>query len=606
MFRSSNPGQEIDVIAAVVDRISYPPRASSVFNMMSGITPVNGFEGISVAILDSEAAAPNLWNPRDWINGKRTNTIQQRCTISLKFQHSSMKLAFMAAQTPSLSWTSRTVQLPVANTLFHNGQESTLVATRWALSGTKASKSKPVLLKKTMLQQQSLEMAPLSQQNVSYQKNKLYVNLSPITISQIVAGAMGNIVSNLFAGKSSEATVPASEELEKAMSHHLKTSKYLDKSITVWALITPRENRINQPRAPMTLQESIESGSRLHRVLSGGGGWGAKRGLLSLDPDSRYHNPQAEKPKAFGNIGNIDAEKADALGEVVRQGDLIRFFVPGRVRESNNKPKRNSLGLRAWEITVGTSVLLGTLPSSMDVLTGREVSSESGQEAFDFIFFRNFFGILSEHGMSLKVETDGPAESADQFGTIVQTKLDSPYSYLYLNVGGVDSLGSRYSRVIDVKSSSYIRKIRTSNLSYVRRPNFELLNLKEPKVFPYHLLKDISTDVSQKAQEKRRMIEGSDQEIALSSEPTETKLASDEQSIRPPVTNVARKVATPTSAKYLVLREPNQVRPLFRPYLSAAPAQDVIFETSPKSRAMEIYNQNKSLKWSQDLSHYVH
>ena len=415
------PGQEFHVIAAVVDRV--PPNASkdSDTSKLVSDSRKHGSEGISVCILDSEIAAPDLWAARDQPIEKETMSVQQQCTISFILQPAPEVVEPMINETPLLPVTSRSVQLPVANTLFHNGKTSTLLAQRWIATDAQESESKLRLTEQTTLPQQSLNMSGIVDNKSYRNRYALSIPMIPITPPRIVATGMGNIVRTLQMDGSSEKTMPASTELENVVARHSETQRIHG----IWAQVTPGEKYRGHPQVKVIryLQTSIDSGSRLHKVIGGGGGWGNKQGLLALDPDSEYSKSHEASEIPFADGNDIDAERLEILGQVVKPGDVVQFWAS--IQQGGEKESMPiAAKTRSLLIDAPRSVVLGVIPDS----------SAKSPIASPYILIWNQFGMLSEHGMSMKIITIGPknqdALGADKFGFVGQTKLDMPYARL--------------------------------------------------------------------------------------------------------------------------------------------------------------------------------
>ena len=412
----ANPWQEFDLLAAVVDRI---PQTSSISSYQSQgshaadadaspeIRAEDGSEGISVAILDSRAAAPDLWSLKDVLNERETMTIQQRCTLSFSLPPNPGMRTQISDKSASQPLVERLLQLPVANTVFQNGRTSTLFAQKWVVSFHTESTSEHMSSEKTWLPHQTVHMDTIfADEGKRLQLDTLlHSRLLPITPARTVTAAVGNIVCKISGGDASAEGAPASEELERAISTAIEQGQISAQHPGVWVLVRPQ--RYAALDRPAEFQSNIRdmtgyavlSGARLHKVLSGGGGWGEKRGLLALDPDSDYSSHHPASRPSFGNEQDAKAENYGALGEVAGLGDVVTFYVYSSPSDSN----RADLHAPAfWNSSRGVTATLtfGSLPSTMDAMDITEVEddSESG-----LIVEENNFGMLSEQGISLEV-----------------------------------------------------------------------------------------------------------------------------------------------------------------------------------------------------------
>ena len=428
-FSTCDVGQEFHVIAAVVDRVPHTQSEPSEPYITTKVVKNDGLEGISVCILDSETAAPDLWTTQAQPNARKAMSVQQQSTLSFILQPTPQFVEALINQTPPQSVTSRSVQLPVANTLFRNGRTSTLLAQRWIVASNQEPRPELRLAEEIDLPQQSLHMSGIVGSKAYYHRYSLNPQLTLITPPRIIAAGMGNIIRTIQFGDNFEKTMPASTELESAVARIRQTRK-ID---GIWAQVTPGENHVRHPRARLDypLQKSIDYGSRLHKVLSGGGGWGNKQGLLALDPDSDYGKNSEASLIHSGDGEDFEAEKSDILGEVVKPGDVISFWahIPRETKKINTSIIASPKSLT---VIVPRSVIFGVIPSTMDLAPESEVTSAKGTTASQYTLIVNQFGMLSEHGMSMKVSTIGPesqsALGVEQVGLVVQTKLDVPYT----------------------------------------------------------------------------------------------------------------------------------------------------------------------------------
>ena len=457
--------------------------------LISKLPVRSGAEGFSVCILESESAAPDLWTSRDLPIGKGTVSKSKQSTLSFLLQPSQGSLEAQIKHIPPRPVAARLVQLPVANTIFHNGRASTLLAQRWVITEFHGSTTQPELrlTEEVSLPQQVLHMTDVVN-DVSYQSGySLSAPIEPITAPRIVGAAMGNIIRSIHLGDNPGGSVPASTELEKAVTSVYQNSELQKEIIGIWALVTPREYRVGQPYVRAAgLQGLIDSGSRLHKVLSGGGGWGNKQGLLALDPDSEYTKDKETSPKVFGDGDDIEAERLEALGQVVKPGDVVSFWAHFAEHvEEKTLPSINDVeGVEDAErppnlkITTPPSIVFGTIPSTMDLIPGSEATSAEGTASPLYTLIMNHFGMFSEQGMSIKVSIIGPedrnAMGAEKVGIVVQTKLDVPYSYVSIVEEGtkrVQSLRGEF-RKSRSKSEQQVQNFPNTSTSQASRNRY--------------------------------------------------------------------------------------------------------------------------------------
>lgn len=388
------------MLVAVVDRIPFnsSPRPQN--------PQFDALEGVSVAYLDSDAAAPDLWSQRNVSTERDTMTIQQRCSISFNIQGigSSQEV--------------KKIQLPVANTLFLNGKTSTLVAQRWIQYPNEAVKGRSFeMLQQQSLPEQAINIRPVPPVGFST-KQVLLHHLKRITRPQTVVASVGNIVQRVHPHNSLEAS-PASQELEKAIHQGIRDGGIPRHSPDVWALISPK----GMPTPPMVARKFLEQGHRLHKVLSGGGGWGVKQGLLSLDPEVRYKTSLEEfEDKLLPVFQNKENGDKQLFVNTVHPGDTITFYVnrvPSGPTSAAESPKKR-LSSSGWRKR--HYLHFGTVPSSMDA-TRAEVEIGANTDAMtEILTVRDFFGALSEQGMSLAVGIPWPPIGKAQVNVMLTAK----------------------------------------------------------------------------------------------------------------------------------------------------------------------------------------
>ncbi|KAI7544230.1 hypothetical protein KC331_g6936 [Hortaea werneckii] len=344
-----------------------------------------------------------------------------------------------------------TVQLPLAHTVFFSGMVSTLVHSRYT-----SENGTPVVRSQKNLERETLSL-PLDSKYNTFHQN---VPLIPLTPLRTVRHHMGNIIRTLSTPTgpgvpTNEAPIEqaASTELEAAVTGYFEARNIPPEPVNVWAVIVPgafdklarADHRIQKSVRGLTKEaitkfwkdeESFKStnfylmnsmrvnGARLVKVLSGGGGWGKKAGLLSLDPDSMYSNRELRSDDGwkfnFEDESEDAAEKQqkEALGEIVKEGEQIMFML-GPV-DIGGAPYQDE---RAQESVdqADRAALFGVIPSSIDTIPTEQNDSDS----VDAVSLeQNFFGALSEGGMAVTIKQP---EKPD-----LQSKVDVPYSHIRL------------------------------------------------------------------------------------------------------------------------------------------------------------------------------
>jgi hypothetical protein len=371
------------------------------------------------------------------------------------------------------------LQLPLSQTVFTTGLVSTLIHRTFAVNKPPSS---PAL---TLLHEQNLESQTLQLPTMRRiaRTQRLQMPLVPLTPFRTIEYVMGNIIRKLSAqpprsikapengkidqidgSEVADTSMPASEELEKSVSRYFEALDLQPETVSVWAFVVPvvpdsalandvmsrmkdvfsaDEQSITSAWHPDTeaailLAKSVNNairlmipfGARLIKVLSGGGGWGKKAGLLSLDPDVQYSTRDLRHDQGWkfdfdgvddGTGTAVEAQKNQALGQIVKKGERIMFMlapkpehVPGNRTEGHdvttnpeNKDQQTTLDLA-----------FGAIPSSIDMIP-QDVASDTNVATIRH--YPGRFGMLSEGGMAVTVSrTNGLYDG--------QSKLDVPFA----------------------------------------------------------------------------------------------------------------------------------------------------------------------------------
>lgn len=167
-------------------------------------------------------------------------------------------------------------------------------------------------------------------------------------------------------------------------------------------------------------------------AVSGGGGWGAKQGLLSLDPQTTY-NTVNEARFDFSDA-SLEEQQTSALGNIAQEGASIQFFVAGKHRENGEGVAYDVAGI------LRKTLVLGGVPSTVDDVP------KSNQENPDKKLYSlpAHFGCVSESGIYLQ-DKDLISMSTDEITSTEpnaiphQTKIDLPFSYVCCDALEVNS-----------------------------------------------------------------------------------------------------------------------------------------------------------------------
>jgi hypothetical protein len=398
------------------------------------------------------------------------------------FQGSAQKPGSLTFQMPRVShdrvWKQvsiRSVQLPLSQTVFTTGLVSTMILREYTHSGI----DEPMeLTSERKLESQTLRLPTLSEGKSS---RVIYVPLVPLTPFRKINYVMGNIIRKLSAQRTwdlqpnengesklieiprdNEQDAPASQDLEEAVSKYFEVLDLQPETVSVWALVMPKtadSAKIHKimrgpavsavlaadeaaicaawdPKADSSKNMSrmvsvaarnlIYHGARLIKVLSGGGGWGKKAGLLSLDPDVQYSTRELRQDEGWqfdfdapedGTGAAVEAQKNQALGQIVKEGESIMFLLAPKLKNLpltySEAHHRDNLGLRTPS---ELEVSFGAIPSSIDEVAQ---SSDSDATPTTIQHYPNFFGMLSEGGMAFQYN---PAKEI-----VFQSKMDVPF-----------------------------------------------------------------------------------------------------------------------------------------------------------------------------------
>jgi hypothetical protein len=153
--------------------------------------------------------------------------------------------------------------------------------------------------------------------------------------------------------------------------------------------------------------------------VSGGGGWGAKQGLLSLDPQKTYN--EVEEPQLDFVNGSLEEQQISALGSIAQPGSYTQFFVanPGRSHTTPEKrlnyfdPKKRN-------------VVMGTTPSTIDNMPADAVDTADEHARIR----GGHFGCVSQSGIYLSKKVPESSLDASESPSFT-TKIDIPHSYVY-------------------------------------------------------------------------------------------------------------------------------------------------------------------------------
>ncbi|KAI2703725.1 hypothetical protein DTO013E5_1593 [Penicillium roqueforti] len=319
------------------------------------------------------------------------------------------------------------IGLRLANTIFVNGRETTIFGTRWLWDKTSNRYALDNSVDFTSC------MLTATSQAVD---SALELPLYPVTGRRRVMTSMGNILRQLAKSMdlTSTDTIPASSELEKELPRYIAEHNIVDQRVSVWALVEKPDSEVAGSGLSThdRLIQSLHRGGKLHRVMSGGGGWGKKQGLLSLDPEVSFSgtanrddlvaltqvlDPDIAQLDTLPSIDKgITVDDLSLLSQVATAGDYIQFFVSVEPTGSQIKVPSNH-DLQEEPI----SYHFGMVADSMKLETHQTDEENNG-----IISLPHTFGALSEKAIAYSQPIKGETRSESC------TKLDIPGSRVVL------------------------------------------------------------------------------------------------------------------------------------------------------------------------------
>ena len=330
--------------------------------------------------------------------------------------------------------TMRQISLPVANTIFVNGQRTTFFQDDWKVKLSPTEEPKITFDRRKPLR----EFRARLWCHLSDFVDSGSVPLEQLTKPRKVVSSMGNVLAQIEID--GQAT-PASQELERAIASYIESNptSNIKGPLLVYALIRPESTtsskdtcKEDKPSSPLTVLESLWQGAKLFKVTGGGGGWGKRQGLLSLEPAVGFENQETQSTIEMPDLDD-DAQAMPELGSrsIVSTSGTAEFLVHSpklAAMDSPADPDQAPISDSFWQNP--TTVVLGTAadPNSQDDLV--KASEVSG----DVRFVPNHFGVISYGGAGL-------ASTLREQGTRVsplkgvQTRLDVPDSRFVFRTG---------------------------------------------------------------------------------------------------------------------------------------------------------------------------
>jgi hypothetical protein len=452
-------GLRIQALCAVVDKLpaheAFPTNVSNEDKLLRRATKPptagTGFEGIAYALLPAHASVPSSeLTPSD--NGA---------------------IDFIIAEHSAREGLLRdTLRFPLANTVFQTGSPTTMFLSQWDIL---SDEKKLKLVSKTKVTHHGIRLVNSTQSE--HASSVLNVPLIPLTVPRVVEGCMGNIIRRIV--DSEGKGMQASAELENVVPRFFRSRGQPAQATVAWALVIPQElkDRMNgrteellsrlpteteggevkkdevwevlwrsDPPVWNTLvSKALAEGARLHRVLSGGGGWGKKAGLLSLDPVP-FNEAREPSGKDFTPMINDPEDFESTLTPVVRDGDSIQFFITPKsdlaaaAKKFDSAEQLKSIRPRGSN-SKRISLELGTIPSTVDSIPG-----DSWQHGLciktSIVSFEGSFGALTEGGLTL---TQHLKKRGDGARSVSTTTVDVPFTRFWAAKNPLEKMEKRGS-----------------------------------------------------------------------------------------------------------------------------------------------------------------
>ena len=396
-------------ISAVVDALPLPSKGMRSADVKAG-------EGLAIWLSSRQGRSIRGW-PAAKAGDEPTTTLSF-------FSRGKMPLSSLSSSEDGLPGDpqiSRHVTLPVANTVFVNGQRTTLYENAWEIESSGLGMgeirhgdktpvaSYPVSLKCSPYELMTCGSAPLR----------------ALTEPRLVVGSMGNVLSQIEVdGKA----VPASQELEKAVSAFIKSNPTSTEQgpLLVFALLRSKQvsafgSDVDGAHGDFTssLITTLWEGAQLYKCTGGGGGWGTRQGFLSLEP-ARDFEPQ-ESTVDFPDLDDEQSIVKHLGSRGIQAGTCtVQFLVYCRHELSkSDSPETPAQDATAPAQDGTTTVVLGTAtdPEARDHLVKDPDPHDTG-----VLFVPNHFGMISYRGAAL-----GSLNTSSKT-TLARTRLDVPNS----------------------------------------------------------------------------------------------------------------------------------------------------------------------------------
>ncbi|EXJ77200.1 hypothetical protein A1O3_10358 [Capronia epimyces CBS 606.96] len=330
----------------------------------------------------------------------------------------------------------RHLTLPVANTIFVNGNHATLLEDSWDIT---------IRDSESVIAHQGRRSLKSCRVDMGCSGNDFLdgsIPLQSLTRPRKVVRSMGNVLAEIeIDGKA----VPASRELEKAVTEYINANptRASHGPFQVFAFVRPPraahsegQDFTKADKHAGRILQGLWQDAKLFKVTGGGGGWGKKQGLLSLDTAVDFETvgatagfPDLETTENLSHeIGSHGMIPRDGTVEffLCSDGHVSRTRVEGSCAQDQNSAKRTP--------HPSTSFVLGTasdpeIQEFQDTIENEHMPGVS--------FYPNHFGMISYGGAALGSDETGEPEERDlasrfQSRKGSRTRLDVPNSFFVL------------------------------------------------------------------------------------------------------------------------------------------------------------------------------
>ncbi|KAB5580311.1 hypothetical protein GE09DRAFT_1279251 [Coniochaeta sp. 2T2.1] len=455
--------RNLNVLSAVVDGLVLPQSRKEKrikelgADLLTGKKRMGLPAGLAVVQGYQDELLPGLWEAAAARKGWKADDADGKAALVFRLPGKT----FANRQVVPVTHSQIDVTVPVANTVFQNGRVSTLFASRWEGGGDLGGWAQMREVQRVNVGSQVVQVPGATD---AEEKGVLAVRadvpLIAITPARTVGTALGNILKTFDVEGE---MVPASRRLEEVVPKLLESRRRMGLGgirgpLKVWALVVPaRLTGEDKPRVTFRglglgtvsyPNHLLAAGCRLHRVLSGGGGWGAKQGLLSLDPETRFETTEAEDIESFERDFMAGREGGTGGGSVVGPGDQVVFCVDAGIYP---KPTRVLSGIKNIQTAKSTQpFVVRVRPEETggeeEVQTARCLGDEDVVLQAD-----GSFGVVAK-AMFL-APTDGPFD--DGSGMAASVKVDTPGAEL--RVREAPSVAGEKARKAILRAETMVR-----------------------------------------------------------------------------------------------------------------------------------------------------